>query len=574
MRGAVLLGLFASEAKAQGNVKHSAGKLSANYLDHQAAPTSFEAGEDAWTLTQDIPLVSRWPDGIKMRVDNVTADLYRPKGKIVPVAVIINSSGGVQPQHELYYAQLLASNGIAALVVDSFTPRGARQTTDDQSRVWAEQSDADAAAGFRWLTAQPWVDSKRIFVMGMSRGGEAAITMAVEFHRMRLMTTDALFAAHIAITPGGCNFQAQDAKTTGAPIFFMLAELDNETPIQPCLEYAERIRSAGNSNVRLAVYPGVYHAFNWTGGIDETMDEDYRRCSLFWKNSNVWIDRKSQKEVPASHQWLMKNCVDRIQPHKVGGDRRVEAQSSADLLQFLRDVGIIEDADARAILPDCNTLPKGIHQYNCARARAGWTADIVGLARAYRYGLGIPRDEAIAARLFRFAANRGHPQAQWELVDMMRLGLGRLHDEAETSIPLLRASAEAGEAPAMNILGVIARDGTARQRDDAEAVMWFRKAAMLHHGYGLYNLGRMYWEGRGGLTKDHSEAVRLWRKAAFYENPWGRFALAESLENGDGTPANTKEALDLYRAVAAQDWEPDAKHRAADAVTRLKDVVR
>jgi dienelactone hydrolase len=570
VRAAVLLGLLTSEVTARDNVRHSGAD---KQRSAKATLTSFAAGEDPWTLTQDIPLVSRWPDGVKMREDNVTADLYRPKGENLPAAVIINSSGGVLPQHELYYARLLASNGIAALVVDSFTPRGAHQTTDDQSRVWQEQSDADAAAGFRWLAAKPWVDSKRIVVIGMSRGGSAAIHMAVEFSRRRLMTTDALFAAHIAITPGGCNVQALDAKTTGAPIFFMLGELDNETPIQPCLEYIERVRAAGNSNVRLAVYPGVYHGFNWTGGIAQTIDDDFRRCSLFWKSPSIWIDRTSQKEVPVSYQWLMENCVDRMQPHKVGGDRRVEAQSSADLLQFLRDVGIIEDATANAIVPDCRTLPTGIHQYNCTRARAGWIGDLVGLARAYRYANGVPRDDAMAARLFRFAADRGHPRAQWELADMMRLGLG-VPRNAAAALPLLHASAGAGEAPAMNILGLLARDGTARPRDDAEAVLWFRKAAALRHEYAFYNLGRMYWEGRGGLPKDHVEAVRLWRKSAFYDNPLGRLALAEALEKGDGTSANMKEALDLYGGVATQDREPDAKHRAADALTRLNSASR
>jgi TPR repeat protein len=156
---------------------------------------------------------------------------------------------------------------------------------------------------------------------------------------------------------------------------------------------------------------------------------------------------------------------------------------------------------------------------------------------------------------------------------MMRLGLGGERDVA-AFIPLLRASAAAGEPPAMNILGVAARDGIARARDDVEAVLWFRKAAALRHEYALYNLGRMYWEGRGGLTKDHAEAVRLWRKAAFYGNPWGRLALAEALEKGDGTPANMTGALDLYRDVAPQDREPDAKRLAADAIRRLDNAAR
>src|SRR5258708_36572576 len=57
------------------------------------------AADDAWTLTHDISLISRWPTSSgAIREDKVTADLYRPKqdGR-VPAAVIINSSGGVQP---------------------------------------------------------------------------------------------------------------------------------------------------------------------------------------------------------------------------------------------------------------------------------------------------------------------------------------------------------------------------------------------------------------------------------------------------------------------------------------------
>jgi dienelactone hydrolase len=524
--------------------------------------------KDPWTVSLDIPVRTVWPSGGVLIEDIVTADLYRPEGNKIPAAVIINSSGGVLPQHELYYARLLAANGIAALVVDSFTSRGAHKTSDDQSRVWQEQSDADAAAGFRWLAASGWADPTRIIALGMSRGGAAAVHMAVELNRRRVAATDAVFAAHVAITPGGCNFQAQDARTTGAPIFFMLGDLDDETPAQPCLEYAQRLRAAGNGNVRLAVYPGVYHAYNWTGGIARTIDDDFRRCSIFWKDSGTWVDRATGRDVAARYDWLINNCVDQAQPHRVGGDRRVEAQASADLLQFLRDYGVIDDAAARAVVPDCGTVPEGIHRYNCVRARSGWTGDAVGLARAYRNGDGVARNDALAARLFRFAADRGHPRAQWELAEMMRLGIGMPRDAAG-AVPLLRASAAAGEGEAMNILGFFARDGIAGPRDDAGAVAWFREAAALRNDYAYYNLGRMYWEGRGGLAKDRAEAVRLWRKSAFLDNPLARLGLAEALEKGDGTAADLREASALYRVVAAQDREPEARQRAAAALSRL-----
>jgi hypothetical protein len=170
------------------------------------------------------------------------------------------------------------------------------------------------------------------------------------------------------------------------------------------------------------------HAYNWTGGIAETIDDDFRRRSLFWKTSGVWVDRATQKEIPVSYRWLLKNCIDRGQPYRVGGDRRVKTQSSADLLQFLRDVGIIADAAAKAIVPDCNTLPKGIHQYNCTRARAGWTGDLVGLARAYRYADGVAGNDGLAARLFSF---RRRPRPSSGSMEISRHDAPRLGRDAQ-----------------------------------------------------------------------------------------------------------------------------------------------
>jgi dienelactone hydrolase len=222
--------------------------------------------EEPWQLTRDIEIVSQWPQRDRLHDDRITADLYRPRteGRI-PAAVVINSSGGITAHTELYYARVLARHGIAALVVDSFRPRGVRRTGDDQNRVAQTQSNADAIAGFRWLAGQSWVDPSRIIVLGMSRGGEAAYSAALEVLRRHYEASDIRFAAHVSISPGGCNLQQRDARTTGAPMFFMLGELDDGTPALPCVEYIERMRTAGNANIRWAVYPGVYHAYEWTG---------------------------------------------------------------------------------------------------------------------------------------------------------------------------------------------------------------------------------------------------------------------------------------------------------------------
>jgi dienelactone hydrolase len=530
--------------------------------------TQATAAQEGWTVTHDIQLVSRWPVAGKVRQETVTADLYRPVGPgPFAAAVIINSSGGVLAHVEPFYARLLASHGVASLVVDSFTPRGIRSTEKDQGQLAQSWSDEDAAAGFRWLAQRDFIDRSRIFVLGMSKGGITAVRTSMLMDRRRLRIEDVRFAAHVAIAACGGD-QPADVRTTGAPIFFMIAELDDYTPAQKCLDLIGRMRTAAVKNVRFAVYPGVYHAYESTSGLRRIEVERGYGCDFVHDEQFNVTDRRTGKSVRGDlREYLLKTCID-IGPVTVGGDPRVKAQAVADLLQFLRDAEVIADAEARAVVPDCRAFSQEGLRDNCLRARAGWTGDVVALARAFRYADGPRRDDALAALLFRLAADRGHPAAQWELSLMHRDGAGVPQDLA-AALSLARASAETGEAPAFNIMGVLARDGVGRPRDDADAVRWFQRAADVRHGYGLANLGRMYWQGRGGLAENHTEAVRLWRLAAHQENPWGRLFLAEALEKGDGTDRDLSEARRLLQAVAVQDVDGEAKERATEALSRL-----
>jgi TPR repeat protein len=489
----------------------------------------------------------------------------------MPAAVIVNSSGGVTAQTEHYYARALAANGMAALVVDSFTARGVRRTGDDQNRVTQSKSNADAFAGRAWLARQDWVDPDRIVVMGMSRGGEAAYSAALLPLRRRMDVGGTEFAAHIAIAPGSCNFPQRDVRTIARPIFFMLGEHDVNQTVGACVEYAERMRRAGRATIRLAVYPGVYHAYEGTGGIGyAAQDWASRDCAgRFERDENfILYDRRTGRRATQGSQtaYLFETCLKR--GYAYGGDARVKAQATADLLQFLRDVDILRDERARALVPDCAALPEGPLRLNCARARAGWTGDLVPLARAYLDGPPA-RDAARAVRRLELAAERGHPRAQWELSILLRNGIGAPRDPAR-ALKLATASAEAGDPAGMNVLGVMIRDGIGRTASDAEARPWFERAHDLLNSYATVNLARYRRDGRGGLARDPAAAVRLLRQAiARDDNPWAQVMLAEALEKGEGAPADRAAALALYRAAAAQDRETEARQRAQAALARL-----
>jgi TPR repeat protein len=261
-------------------------------------------------------------------------------------------------------------------------------------------------------------------------------------------------------------------------------------------------------------------------------------------------------------EFLFRTCLQL--GYTVGGDERVKAQATADLLQFLRDAEVLYDEQARAIVPDCASIPDGIHRVNCVRARNGWTGDLVALARLFRTGAEVPRDDALAARLFTLAASRDHPQAKWELALMLRAGAGLPRDSAR-ALALAREAALAGDGAGMNVYGVMLRDGLAAPPDAAEAAAWFRRAAGLRNSYAMTNLASLLLEGQGGQPVDRPAALALLRQAIYQDdNPRAGLLLADALKETDLTEADR-----LYRAAAAQDRDPEVKRRARDALEHL-----
>lgn len=60
--------------------------------------------------------------------------------------------------------------------------------------------------------------------------------------------------------------------------------------------------------------------------------------------------------------------------------------------------------------------------------------------------------------------------------------------------------AEAGDATAQSLLGMMYRTGEGVEPDPAVAAAWYRRAALQGHAYAQYNLGEMYLLGVGVAT--------------------------------------------------------------------------
>jgi len=93
-------------------------------------------------------------------------------------------------------------------------------------------------------------------------------------------------------------------------------------------------------------------------------------------------------------------------------------------------------------------------------------------------------------------------------------------------------------------------------RSDAEAVVWYRKAAEQGYAKAQYNLGVCCDKGRG-LPKDHVEAAAWYRKAAEQGHTKAQFNLGVSYKYGQGLPQDSVEAY-AWLGLAADAGEPRA----------------
>ncbi|MDC7695939.1 tetratricopeptide repeat protein [Asticcacaulis sp. DXS10W] len=86
-------------------------------------------------------------------------------------------------------------------------------------------------------------------------------------------------------------------------------------------------------------------------------------------------------------------------------------------------------------------------------------------------------------------------------------------------------------------------------KDPAQAVEWYKKAATQSHAEAQYQLARHYLSG-DGVTKDEKEAFVWAQRSAFKDYPEGLLLTGQMLCDGRGVEANCTRGIDLIRKAA------------------------
>ena len=139
----------------------------------------------------------------------------------VAAMVVAHGSAGVSEEREGWWAERLGEAGFATFVVDSFGPRGVRQTATDQGQLSTAANVADALAALALLTTHPRVDPARIGVIGFSKGGQVPLYTALEPCRRAVVDEATRFAAHVALYPYCSDWYVAE-RVTSAPLLLLL----------------------------------------------------------------------------------------------------------------------------------------------------------------------------------------------------------------------------------------------------------------------------------------------------------------------------------------------------------------
>ena len=121
--------------------------------------------------------------------------------------------------------------------------------------------------------------------------------------------------------------------------------------------------------------------------------------------------------------------------------------------------------------------------------------------------------------------------------------------------------ADAGDATAALLVGVMNDTGEGVAQNEAAALRWYRRAAAAGSAAAMFNVGVMFDAGRG-VAPDRAAAAQWYQRAATAGIGRADYNLALMYEAGDGVPRDRARAIALFRAAAAHGIRAARDHLA------------
>ena len=168
--------------------------------------------------------------------------------KPAPTVIVGHTCGGLVTGHENNWARQLNKWGFNAVVLDSFTPRRAREVCRLPQQVpsWSRAGETYEMAEL--IKKQSWHEGK-IGYIGFSHGGSTAVYIASDHSNKNI-------DAAVSYYPWCGRDYGREISTSSPKIKLMLAlaKRDDWTPYGPCM--------GENKNLEIHLYEDATHSFD------------------------------------------------------------------------------------------------------------------------------------------------------------------------------------------------------------------------------------------------------------------------------------------------------------------------
>ncbi|MDE6273091.1 MAG: sel1 repeat family protein [Muribaculaceae bacterium] len=168
-------------------------------------------------------------------------------------------------------------------------------------------------------------------------------------------------------------------------------------------------------------------------------------------------------------------------------------------------------------------------------------------------------------------AEDGDPEALYQLSSLHEMGYDSIPRDSVRSLQLLTLAAEAGYAPAANLLGFKLIRGEGIEKDARKGMQWIEKAAEADDPKALSNIGYLLLHG-DDIEHDESKAAYWLTRAADKGITSAQSMLGDLYRDGKGVDRDSLKASSLYR-LAFDNGLTDAAYKLYDMTYSQTDTL-
>ncbi len=213
--------------------------------------------------------VGYWTPDYKCQPIKVRGYLFVPQGDWSAVVMTSHRAQGVD-MRGFEYADALTQNGVAALVIDHWSPRGINMRSMTYSQATAKGGTTssiatDAIWAAEYVKAN-YPQVKKLGLIGESMGAMAAVQLSKQrmtdlfVRKFSPKSFTFPLSAMVGLYPA-CAERVKGERFANVPFLILSGELDDHTLAKDCVDYEGWVNANGGK-LKTEIVPGAYHDFD------------------------------------------------------------------------------------------------------------------------------------------------------------------------------------------------------------------------------------------------------------------------------------------------------------------------